>query len=592
MTKLICKDTLNFFLFDVFKAEELLILDRFQDYDKTSIELFFQSISDIADNELYPIYRKMDKEKAYYKEGRVYVLPELGKAIKAVANSGIIGAMDSFENGGIQLPYCVTNTALSILYAANPNATPYATLTQGAANLISAFGSQELKDIYLEKMYSWEWQGTMALTEPEAGSTLAHITTEAIPQDDGTYKIKGQKIYISAGDHDQTDNIVHLLLARIKGAPKGIKGISLFVVPKYLPQDQELVDNDVITSGIYGKMGQKGYTAAHLMFGEHDNCQGYLVGEPNRGLSYMFQMMNEARIGTGTLSMATASAAYYTSLQYAKERIQGSHPDKKDEQVAIIEHADVRRMLLSQKAYIEGSIGLITYCSILKDASEFGAKEERKHKHLLLELLTPVVKSYCAEQGFQSVNFAMQVLGGAGYTDDFPIEQYLRDTRVNSIYEGTTTIHGMDLLGRKILLEDGLALKLFQKEIEETIKNALAKAQLVNFCQELIKQVKGFEQVLHNYFRILKEKGPRHFLADATLVLELFGLIVIGWIWIKALNNLLEHQDKHSEKFVQSKLATASYFFEYELIKCSGLIQKLSKKEQALTSSISSSIFD
>lgn len=592
MTKLICSDTLNFFLFDIFQAEKTFDFERFKDYDRSSIDLFFQSIKDIGDKELYPIYTKMDKEKAYYKDGTVYVLPELGKAVKAIAESGIIGAMDTYENGGIQLPYCITNAALSILYAANPNATPYATLTQGAANLISSFGNQELKDTYLEKMYNWEWQGTMALTEPEAGSSLADIITEATPLSDGSYSIKGQKIYISAGDHNQTDNIVHLLLARIKGAPNGTKGISLFVVPKFLPSEGQLQDNDVITSGIYGKMGQKGYTAAHLMFGEHNNCKGYLVGQENKGLNYMFQMMNEARIGTGTLAMATASAAYYKSLQYARERIQGSHPDKKGVQVPIIEHADVRRMLLSQKAFIEGSIGLISYCSVLKDLSEFGPEADRKNYHLLLELLTPVVKSYCAEQGFQSVNLAMQVLGGAGYTDDFPIEQYLRDTRVNSIYEGTTTIHGMDLLGRKILMEDGLALKLFQQEIMNDLGEAMKINHTQGFAKDLSIQLRGFENVLSVHFDRLKNSGPRHFLADATLVLELFGLLTIGWIWIKAIVRIYENEADYTSQFAESKLATARYFFDYELIKATGLIEKLSKKEDVLTSTIESSIFD
>ena len=592
MTKLICTDTLNFFLYDVFQAEKVFELDRFKDYDKTSVELFFQSIKDIGDKDLYPIYTKMDKEKAFYKDGVVYVLPELGQAVKAIAESGIIGAMDSFENGGIQLPYCITNAALSILYAANPNATPYATLTQGSANLISAFGNQSLKDTYLDNMYSWKWQGTMALTEPEAGSSLSDIVTEATPLPDGSYSIKGQKIYISAGDHNQIENIVHLLLARIKGAPAGTKGISLFVVPKYRPENDQLEDNDVITSGIYGKMGQKGYTAAHLMFGEHNNCKGFLVGEANKGLSYMFQMMNEARIGTGTLSMATASAAYHKSLQYAKERIQGSHPDKKGTQVPIIEHADVRRMLLSQKAFIEGSIGLISYCSLLKDLSEFGPEADRKNKHLLLELLTPVVKSYCAEQGFQSVNLAMQVLGGAGYTDDFPIEQYLRDTRVNSIYEGTTTIHGMDLLGRKIMMEEGLALKLFQNEVQQTLEKAMHIEETKAMAMELGTQLKGFEKVLNNHFNILKTKGPRHFLADATLVLELFGLLTVAWIWLKAVVNLHSPDSKHNDAFKNSKTTTAKYFFDYELVKATGLVQKLSKSTDVLTSSIDPSIFD
>ena len=590
MTTFLSKRNLHFFLFDVFKAQNTLDFDHFKEYDLEAVNMLLDSTFDIGEKELYPIYREMDKNKAYFKDGKVEVHPKLKEAVRAIADIGLIGALDSFENGGSQLPYSITNAALSILYAANPNATPYATLTQGAANLIASFGSEELKQKYLQKMYSWDWQGTMALTEPEAGSALADLKSSASPLEDGSYSIKGQKIFISSGDHTAVDNVVHLLLARIDGAPSGTKGISLFVVPKHLEENGQLTFNDVTTSGIYGKMGQKGYVAAHLMFGEGNNCKGFLVGEPHKGLSYMFQMMNEARIGTGTLSMATASAAYHIAVQYAKDRTQGTHPDNKKVPVKIIEHADVRRMLLFQKSYIEGSMGLISYTSVLKDYSEFGPAEDRKKNHLLLELLTPVVKSYCAEQGFTSVNQAMQVLGGAGYTDDFPIEQYLRDTRVNSIYEGTTTIHGMDLLGRKLAMENGLALKYFAEELTTTIQEAMANDSCRPFAEELARASQELQQCIQQQFKTAQEKGARAFLADASLFLEYFSLVTIAWVWLKSMLEIVNNTEKYEEFFLREKQATLQYFFDYELIKTKSLHLKLMKKE-ALTYQVSSDIF-
>lgn len=590
MTTFLSKRNLRFFLFDVFKAQNTLDFDHFKEYDLEAVNMLLDSTFDIGEKELYPIYREMDKNKAYFKDGKVEVHPKLKEAVRAIADIGLIGALDSFENGGSQLPYSITNAALSILYAANPNATPYATLTQGAANLIASFGSEELKQKYLQKMYSWDWQGTMALTEPEAGSALADLKSSASPLEDGSYSIKGQKIFISSGDHTAVDNVVHLLLARIDGAPSGTKGISLFVVPKHLEENGQLTFNDVTTSGIYGKMGQKGYVAAHLMFGEGNNCKGFLIGEPHKGLSYMFQMMNEARIGTGTLSMATASAAYHIAVQYAKDRTQGTHPDNKKVPVKIIEHADVRRMLLFQKSYIEGSMGLISYTSVLKDYSEFGPEEDRKKNHLLLELLTPVVKSYCAEQGFTSVNQAMQVLGGAGYTDDFPIEQYLRDTRVNSIYEGTTTIHGMDLLGRKLAMENGLALKYFAEELTTTIQEAMANESCRPFAEELASASQELQQCIQQQFKMAQEKGARAFLADASLFLEYFSLVTIAWVWLKSMLEIVNNTEKYEEFFLREKQATLQYFFDYELIKTKSLHLKLMKKE-ALTYQVSSDIF-
>ncbi|MCB0643642.1 MAG: acyl-CoA dehydrogenase, partial [Phaeodactylibacter sp.] len=319
----------QFLLHEWLKAADLNRIPYYQDYDQEAFDMALDAAKQIGDNHLFPYYTIMDKEKAYHKDGVVHTHAGLKEGIKAIADGGWISANASYEEGGQQMPLTLMNAGLFIFYAANANTAAYAFLTQGAANLIRSYGTEEMKAHYIPKMYSGEWQGTMALTEPQAGSSLSDLTSAAYPQPDGSYKIKGQKIYISGGDHSAVDNVVHMMLARIEGAPLGTKGISLFVVPKYREEKGEFVANDVLTSGIYGKMGQKGYVAAHLMVGENDDCTGYLVGKPHQGLRYMFQLMNEARIGTGNVSAGNATAAYYAALQYANERPQGRHPGQK-----------------------------------------------------------------------------------------------------------------------------------------------------------------------------------------------------------------------------------------------------------------------
>ena len=315
---------LKFNLHEVLDLEQLRQFEQFQDFDDEAIDLSLDAAKDLADQYLYPVYREMDKDKAYYQDGQVHVLPQVGEGMRAMGESGWLSAAWNYEDNGQQMPLPVMNAGGMIFQAANGNLAAYGFLTTGAANLIREFGSDDLKGTYLEKMAKGEWQGTMALTEPQAGSSLSDITTYYEEKEDGSYVIKGQKIYISGGDHTSVDNVVHLLLARKKDGPKGTKGVSLFVVPKHLVgKDGELSSNHVTTAGIYGKMGQKGYVAAHLMFGEQGETRGFLVGQEFRGLNNMFQMMNEARIGTGLMAAGSASAAYYASLQYAKERPQG-----------------------------------------------------------------------------------------------------------------------------------------------------------------------------------------------------------------------------------------------------------------------------
>ncbi len=592
---------LKFLLFEMLEADKNISkLNYYRDYDRSAFEMSLDTAQQISDIHLFPYYMEMDRKKAVFDNGKVTTHPQLKVIIQSLAEGGWIAAHAPQEYGGLQMPLSLMNAALVSFYAANVN-TCYPFLTYAAANLILTFGSEELKEKYTPQMFSGAWQGTMALTEPQAGSSLTDITTSAEPTDEaGTYKIRGQKIFISGGEHDAVDNVVHLLLAKIKGAPAGTKGISLFVVPKLRIDDgrrttdngniqtvndnlssivhSQLSNNNVTCAGIYGKMGQKGYIAAHLMYGEQGDCLGYLVGEPNKGLTYMFQMMNEARIGTGLVAAGAASAGYYASLKYANERPQGRHQSSKDPlspQVLIIEHADIKRQLLFQKAIAEGSIALLMQCSYYSDLAFAGEGEEKQNAHLLLELLTPIAKSYPSEMGILSVSAGIQILGGAGYCDDFPLEQIYRDIRVNAIYEGTTAIHGLDILGRKVSMQNGKAFELLLSEIEQTIEKAYHQEKLNTYAHQLNDAVKELTKTTQTLSFAAKQQGVEAFLSDASLYLEYFGIIVIAWMWLKqgvVAAKTIEHAENSDEKlFYESKIVTLRYFFDYELPKIAAL---------------------
>jgi butyryl-CoA dehydrogenase len=583
MNHFISYRNLRFLLFDMLEAENLSQHPAFADFTRDAFDMALDAAKQISETHLFPFYVDMDRKKAFFENGIVKTHPQLKVLIQAIAEGGWISATAPVESGGMNMPYTLANAALLTFYAANVNAC-YPFLTKGAANLILSFGSEALKETYLPKMFDGSWQGTMALTEPQAGSSLTDLTSSAEITEGGAYRIKGQKIFISGGDHEANENIVHLLLARIKGAPAGTKGISLFVVPKYRPENGELLQNNVTTAGIYGKMGQKSYVAAHLMFGEQGDCLGYLVGEPNKGLIYMFQMMNEARIGTGLVAAAQASAAYYTALKYANERPQGRLPSSKnplEAPVLIIEHADVKRQLLFQKAVTEGGIALLLQCSYYADLARVGSAEEAANAHLLLELLTPIAKSYPSEMGIQSVSAAMQTLGGAGYCDDYPVELLYRDIRVNAIYEGTTGIHGLDILGRKVSMLNGKAFELFTNEIKATITEGGKSDKTALFATQLTKIVEELTDLTQKIMVNARQSGAEVMLADATLYLEYFGLVVVSWMWLKqgivADKALQQGLDVADEKlFMESKLATMRFFFEYELPKTQALRTQLS----------------
>lgn len=571
------KKDLFFQLFENQNCLELTQLPSFSDHSKETFTLVLEAAEQIAEKSLYPLFREMDRQEPQLVDGKIRIHPGMKPILRKFGEEGWINAIFPYEEGGQQLPWILHMAAGFIFQASNYSASVFPFLTTGAANLIRTFGSAELKEKFTPDMYSGKWQGTMALTEPDAGSSLSDLTTTAVPTSTaGVFKIKGQKIYISAGDHDACENIIHLMLARIEGAPSGTKGISLFVVPQ---QRLDGAPNDILTQGIYHKMGYKGAPIAHLMMGSNEDCEGYLVGEANHGLKYMFQMMNEARLGVGMNAVAISTAAFQASLAYAKERPQGRKISEKDlskPQVPIIEHADVKRMLLFQKSVTEGSLALLIYCGILSDKiSQETSSEEKLRMEAVLDLLTPIAKSYPSEMGVQSTSMAVQILGGAGYTTDFPAEQYFRESRIHPIHEGTTGIHGLDLLGRKVWMHEGLAWKILQQEIQQTLGQLKSREELAELANSFEIQ---FDRFNHATAELLfkRNQDSEKFLADATLFLEACGILCIGWMWMK---QAFSSQTAISigatdQPFYFGKIETARYFMEYELVKISGLIPR------------------
>ena len=575
-------DSLKYLLYDIHQLEELLERERFQDHDKESVEMFMDSTKRFADQELFPYIKEVDEKPAYHKDGTVYVHEQVKTMMYKGGELGFISAPFSYEDGGMQIPLLAQTASNYILDAANNHLPGYAGLTQGAAELIIHFASQELKDTYVPNMLSGQWGGTMCLTEPQAGSSLSDIVTKATPTDEGHYHISGQKIFISGGDNHFTENVVHLLLARIEGAPKGTKGISLFVVPKNRPTAAGgLTPNDVTTVADFQKMGQKGYCTTHLGFGDAGDCQGYLVGEANKGLQYMFLMMNAARIGVGRGASAIASAAYYASLQYANERPQGRKltsdgtKNVHEKQSLIIEHPDVRRMLLLQKAVVEGSMSLVLRAAKYYDLEVTAqSNEEKKKYNTLLEMIIPVVKTYPSEAGMYSINNGLQILGGYGFCSDFILQQYYRDIRISAIYEGTTGIQSQDLLGRKMTMGNGESAQLLMAEITKTIEAAAQIDALKGYAKTLGDKLQITQQILTSLLPHAMKGDYERFLADASIFMEFFSLVIIGWSWLEigvdAKKALLIGNGTYSDEFYESKLETLEYFFAYEIPKTAG----------------------
>jgi butyryl-CoA dehydrogenase len=589
--KYIDLETLKYILYDVHNLEDLLSRERFEDHDIGSLDLFLESVKEFSDRELYPYFKEMDETPAYHKDGTVIVHKQVDVMMKKGGELGVISASFDYEDGGLQIPFMAHQAAAFILDAANNHLPGYAGLTQGAAELIIEFGNKELNDMYVPNMLSGIWGGTMCLTEPQAGSSLSDIVAKATPTDAGFYKISGQKIFISGGDHQYAENIVHLVLARIEGAPKGTKGISLFVVPKNRPTiDGTLEYNDVMTVADFQKMGQRGYCTTHLGFGDSDDCRGWLVGEENKGLAQMFLMMNAARIAVGRGAAAIAMAAYRTSLQYAKERPQGrkltstGKKDPSDKQALIIEHPDVRRMLLLQKSIVEGSLSLVLLASKYYDIIHSTENPEEKEKYnLLLEIIIPIVKTFPSEAGSLSVNNGLQVLGGYGFCTDFSLQQYYRDIRISSIYEGTTGIQSQDLLARKVPLQNGKALALLVDEIMQTIALASKHEELKPYAEALSSTLQLSQKILQKLMPFAMKGNYERYLSDANLFMEYMSIVVLSWLWLEmALNSkekIATNDLKYDKIFYESKIHTMKFYFKYELPKTTSLSESLMSDE-------------
>jgi alkylation response protein AidB-like acyl-CoA dehydrogenase len=568
-------ENLKFLLQEVHPVTELFSLEKFSHLNWEQVWMIIESAKLLADRDMAPYLKEMDEQPAKYDgKGGVRTHPQLKTIIKEGAEQGWISGAAKFEHGGLQLPMMIYNAGQHIFMAANNGCQGYMSLSAGAAALITSFGSEEQIKKFVPGIFEGKSQGTMALTEPQAGSSLSDITTNATPIGDGMYSIKGHKIFISAGQHDACDNFVHLTLARIKDAPPGAKGISLFIIPKFWPEnDGTLTYNDVFCAGDFQKMGQRGYSTTHLAFGDKGECKGWLVGEPHKGLSYMFQLMNEARIGVGQTAASVAMAAYQASLQYANERPQGRLVSEKEPlrpPTMIINHPDVQRMLLTQKVITEGALSLAMECNRLYDLAHATEGELKQNSWLLLEILTPIVKTYSSEQGSRSAALAIQVLGGYGFTTDFPVQQYYRDLKIMSLYEGTTGIQSLDLLGRKVSMEKGKALQALFLALVDTINKANTYSSLAPYASALQEEVKRIQMVLAHVGKLAASGELDRSLSDATVFMEMMSYTVIAWQWLKqAITAYTQLQSAdfsmQTTDFYEGKVHAMKFFFRYEL---------------------------
>jgi alkylation response protein AidB-like acyl-CoA dehydrogenase len=574
-SRIVSRRDLQFQLFEVLDAASLTSRPRFSEHSRETFEAALDTALDIAAEKFAPHNRKADEEEPKLEGDRVRLIPEVKEALDAYLAAGFLSAVRDYDEGGMQLPVTLAQACRAVFAAANVSTIAYASLTLGNANLLSAFGSPAQKRRYLGHLLSGRFFGTMALTEPQAGSSLADITTRATPRPDGTYSIFGTKTFISAGDHDLAENIVHLVLAKIPGGPPGVKGISLFIVPKYLVNDDGTLGrrNDVALAGLFHKMGYRGTTSTQLGFGEHGECVGELVGEPHRGLAQMFHMMNEARIGVGLGSVMVGYTSYLHALDYARERTQGRPMKSRDPRsppVPIVEHPDVRRMLLASKSYVEGGLALCMYAArLVDDQNTAEDAEARRESRALLDLLTPVVKSWPAQYCVEASSLAIQVHGGYGYTREYPVEQFYRDNRLNPIHEGTSGIQALDLLGRRATSDGGKTLELLGRTMARDVAAAREIEALRGHGAELQLSWDALASVTRRLAAATAQDAELG-LANASVYLEAFGHVVVAWMWLRqgiAAARALGGANPADADFYAGKLSACRYFFGWELPK-------------------------
>ena len=594
--------TLDFLLYDWLAAESLTARSRFADHSRETFAAVFDTCERIAREKYAPFNRTIDLQEPQF-DGEKVILPQCThEAHQAYAASGMLSAAQDYAIGGMQLPYTVEAAANSFFALASISMGS-GLLTVGNANLLMVHGTEAQQQAFALHEFSGRFSGTMCLSEPQAGSSLSDVATRAVPDGDDfasdplgpRYRLTGHKMWISAGEHELTENIVHLVLAKIPGPDgklvPGTRGISLFIVPKKLVDVQGQltgVRNDVALAGLNHKLGWRGTTNTLLNFGEgrypvdgRAGAVGYLVGEPGRGLACMFHMMNEARIGIGMAATLLGLAGYYASLDYAKNRPQGrpvgqGGKDAAQPPVRIIEHADVRRMLLAQKSYSEGALALNLYCARLVDEQHTGAPEAADEARLLLEVLTPIAKSWPSEFCLEANSLAIQIHGGYGYTRDFPVEQYWRDNRLNMIHEGTHGIQAADLLGRKVLMEEGRGLRLLAARITATAERASGVPQLAAHAAALA----GALQEVGAATQAAWATGdPAEALANAVPYMQAFGHTVLAWIWLDVALAVLAQDASLKIATDQGRMGAARYFYHYELPKIGAWLRVVHRRD-------------
>ncbi|HSQ86295.1 MAG TPA: acyl-CoA dehydrogenase [Desulfobacterales bacterium] len=562
---------IDFVLHEQFQVEDLSKTELFGDFNKKTVDMIVSEARNLAIKEILPTREIGDREGCKFDTGKVTVPESFHRAYELLREGEWTAMALNLEWGGQGMPTTVAMAANDYLVGANYAFMIYSDLTNGAGKLIESFGSEKQKQLFLGKMYAGEWTGTMLLTEPEAGSDVGALTTSAVKNDDGTYSITGNKIFISGGEHDLTENIIHPVLARIEGAPKGTKGISLFIVPKiWVNDDGSLGEfNDVVCTGIEEKMGIHGNSTCSLVLGGKGNCKGMLLGEENKGMSAMFQMMNEARLLVGLQGLACASSAYMYAVNYARERVQGRHlwnmMDKDAPSVPIIQHPDVRRQLMMMKVYVEGIRSLLYYVGMCEDRIKISEDEQEKSKYQgIIDVLIPIAKGYATDRAFDVCSHGVQVYGGYGYIRDYPMEQLLRDCRITMIYEGTNGIQAMDLLGRKLGLNKGKPMMDLLEEVQKSIAMAEGFQGLKDFAGRLGATVNKLGEVALHMGKAAMSLKVLNAFAFAHPFMEVCGDVVMAWmlLWRAAIaaRELESKPGKKDAAFYEGQIKSAEFF--------------------------------
>jgi alkylation response protein AidB-like acyl-CoA dehydrogenase len=569
---LLSRRDLDFLLFEWLRIDELTKRERFAEHSQETFAAVLDLCEQLATRYFAPHNKKSDAHEPTFDGTQVTVIPEVKEALNAFARADLMSMSMDSELGGAQLPFVVAGAGFAWLQAANVSTSGYLMLTLANANLVARYGSRDQIDAFVKPMLAGRFSGTMCLSEPQAGSSLADIVTRAELGHHGSYRLFGSKMWISGGDHELTDNIVHLVLAKIRGGPAGTKGISLFLVPKFLVDANGVVSdrNDVVLAGLNHKMGFRGITNTVLNFGEgvflpggEAGAVGYLIGEPHRGITYMFHMMNEARLGVGLGAIALGYTGYLKSLDYARTRPQGRPVTAKDPsapQIPIIEHPDVKRMLLAQKSYVEGALALAMYCARLVDIQHSAeSDEELDTATLVLDILTPIAKSWPSQWCLEANNLAIQVHGGYGYTREYDVEQHYRDNRLNPIHEGTHGVQSLDLLGRKVVARDGASVIALARAVDQTVQSAAAAGdELADLAAQLDSAWQRMVSVTTTMFGSGDVEAA---LANSVVYMEAFGHIVIAWMWLE---QLVAARGQRGD-FYDGKRQAGRYFFRYEL---------------------------